>query len=265
MHTEMKTNRWQLQGKKALVTGGTRGIGRAIAEELLQLGAEVFIVARNETHVNEALREWRAANKNVYGMVADLSQNNDVAQKVIEKVAATWGMLDILVNNAGTNIRKPSEDYTAQEYAMIMQTNLHSVFSLCQLALPLLQKSAQGNIVNIASVSGLTDTASGSPYGISKAGVIQLGRNLSVEWARHHIRVNTIAPGYVETDLTKPVLANDDRYKVILSRTPLNRVGQPEEIAGLTAFLCMPAASYITGQCIAADGGWMANGFAAPK
>lgn len=143
-----------------------------------------------------------------------------------------------------------------------MQTNLTSTFKLCQLAYPLLRKSVQGNIVNIASISGLIDDASGAPYGMSKAAMIQLGKHLAVEWARDNIRINSIAPWYIETELTKPALSNHEKLNNIISNTPMRRVGQPHEVATLAAFLCMPAASYITGQCIAVDGGFLANGFA---
>ncbi|MBX3709993.1 MAG: SDR family oxidoreductase [Gammaproteobacteria bacterium] len=180
---------WNLKGKKALITGGTRGIGRAIVEEFLQLGAEIFIVSKNKN-------------------------------------------------------------------------SLTSAFKLCQLTYPLLKKSSQGNIVNIASISGLIDDASGAPYGMSKAAMIQLGKHLAVEWARDNIRVNTIAPWYIETELTKHALSNPEKLNAIIARTPMHRVGKPYEVATLAAFLCMPAASYITGQCVAVDGGFLANGFA---
>jgi Tropinone reductase 1 len=257
-----KSDAWNLQGRKALVTGGTRGIGKAIVDELLRLGAEVFFVARNETHVNQALKEWSDEGFIVHGMSADLSEGEKSCHAIVNKVKEIWGSLDILVNNAGTNVRKPAEEYELSEYERIMRTNLTAVFTMCQLAYPLLKRSTQGNIVNVASISGLVDDASGAPYGMSKAGMIQLSRNLAVEWAHNNIRVNSIAPWYIETDLTQASLSKPEVFNTIISRTPMGRVGTPREVATLAAFLCMPASSYITGQCIAVDGGFLVNGFA---
>jgi Tropinone reductase 1 len=223
------------------------------------LGAEVYVVARNEKHIDEIIQ---ASGNKIFGISADMSEGTTACEKIIKAISKVWNGLDILINNAGINQRKDAEDYSLTEYEKILQTNLTASFQLCQAVLPLLKKSQQGNIVNIASISGLVDDASGAPYGISKAGMIQMTRHLAVEWAKDNIRVNTIAPWYIETELTRPSLSNPAELIKIISRTPMRRVGKPNEIAGLAAFLCMPAASYITGQCIAVDGGFMVNGFA---
>lgn len=260
----MRSSHWSLQGKKALITGGTKGIGWAIVEEFLNLGAEVFIVARNTQQLEEQLHKLRDQSFPVFGLAVDMSQGEIACVNILDQIDKTWGALDILINNAGTNIRRPAEDYQTTEYTQIMNTNVTSVFQLCQKAYPLLKQAKQGNIVNIASISGLVDDASGAPYGMSKAAMIQLSKHLAVEWAKDNIRVNAIAPWYIETELTHATLSNQEKLAAILARTPMQRVGQPHEVAALAAYLCMPAASYITGQCIAVDGGFLANGFKAP-
>jgi len=253
-------NRWTLKGKRALVTGSTKGIGAAIAAELLALGAEVMIVARKEAEVAQCLTDWLESGARVSGLAADLSRREDRTRLVAE-VARQWGQLDILVNNVGTNIRKKTPDYPESEYDWLMETNLKSAFTLCQLCHPLLQQAGDASIVNVSSVAGLTHLRTGAIYGMTKAALNQLTRNLAVEWAPDRIRVNTVAPWYIQTPLAETVLSNESYRQSVLDRTPMGRIGRPEEVAAAVAFLCMPAAAYITGQCIPVDGGFSINGF----
>jgi NAD(P)-dependent dehydrogenase (short-subunit alcohol dehydrogenase family) len=181
-------------------------------------------------------------------------------ESMSDAVASTWNSLDILVNNAGTNIRKKFEDYPESDYRKLFEVNLFSMMDITQRMLPFLKQSGAGSVINIASVAGSFDVGSGPPYGMTKAAMIQMARHLAVEWAPYHIRVNTISPWYIHTPLTDAVLTQPDRLAKIIQRTPMDRVGQPEEIASLAAFLAMDKASFITGQNIMADGGFSVKG-----
>lgn len=253
-------SRWRLDGKLALVTGGTRGIGHATAEQLLDLGARVFIVARDARAVDSQVALWRAQGKPADGMATDLVDAPG-REQVIARIAQSWGKLDILVNNLGTNIRGPLAQYSPDDYRRLFDANVMSVFDLCRLAHVLLTRGNGAAVVNIASVSGLAHVRNIAAYGSIKAAVIQLTKSLAVEWAPESIRVNSLAPWYIRTDLTRPVWENAEMLSAILARTPMGRIGEPPEVAAAVAFLCMPASSYITGQCLAIDGGYSICGF----
>ena len=253
-------NNWNLQHKRALITGGTRGIGQAIANEFLNLGAEVGVVARDQNHLEKVLNDWKSQSLPVQGWTADVARPED-RDRLFSRINQVWNRFDILVNNAGTNIRKKALEFSDEEYHHIFETNLHSTFDLCRRAFPFLKKSGSGSIVNISSVAGLTHMRTGAPYGMTKAAMVQLTRNLAVEWAREGIRVNCIAPWYIHTPLVEKLFKNREYLKAVIDRTPMGRIGEPSEVAAAAAFLCMPGASYITGQCLAVDGGFMVYGF----
>ncbi len=252
--------RWSLQNKRALVTGATKGIGKAIAEELTELGAEVFIIARNEAEVNDQLKFYSQKNLKVSGMQCDVTVKND-RQRLFKRISTDWKSLDILINNAGTNTRKSTLENSEEDFDNLISLNMISVFEMCRLFHPMLAIPGDSSIVNITSVAGFTSVGSGSPYAMSKAAINHFTKYLSVEWAKDKIRVNAVAPWYIRTPLTEPVLKNEERYKLILSKTPMNRIGEAYEVASAAAFLCMPASSYITGECIAVDGGFLKYGF----
>jgi tropinone reductase I len=246
---------WTLQGKKALVTGGTKGIGLAITKEFLELGAEVLVVARDAKSIQGKIKN----SANLFTMDGDVS-DAEFRKQLIAKIESNWGKLDVLVNNVGTNLRKKFVEYTEAEYRQLFEINLFSMTEITRLAYPQLKRSGNASVVQIASVAGSFDVQSGPPYGMTKAASIQLARHLAAEWASDNIRVNSVSPWYIETPLTQSVLAQPERLEKILSRTPMNRVGQPEEVASIVAFLAMDKASYITGQNILVDGGMSAKG-----
>ncbi len=250
------TERWKLKGKRALVTGGTKGIGLAVASEFASLGAEVFIVARNQDDISTVTGNI----DNSSGMACDISDKGQ-REKLVLAVMEKWDSLDILVNNAGMNIRKPTTDYSDREYDMILDTNLRSAWDLCRKLYPLLKKSEQGNIVNISSVAGQTSVRTGVLYGMTKSAMIHMTKYLAAEWAPDNIRVNAVAPWYISTPLAEAVLRESKYRNEVISRTPLKKIGNPADVAAAAAFLCMPAASYITGQTINVDGGFTIYGF----
>jgi Tropinone reductase 1 len=248
-------DRWTLAGRTALVTGCTSGIGLAIADEFLAFGAAVIGVARNE----ERLAEWEEqrvrSGHAVQAIPGDVTKAED-RQRIFGDVTR----LDILVNNAGTNIRKATAAYTDEEYVHVRETNMDSAFAMSRAAYPLLQASGDTSIVNVVSVAAVMNLGTGVPYAMSKAAVAHMTRALASEWAKDGIRVNAVAPWYIRTPLAAPVLNDPARLGLIEARTPAGRIGEPEEVAGLAAFLCMPAASYISGQCIVVDGGFSVAG-----
>jgi Tropinone reductase 1 len=250
---------WRLDGQYALVTGGTRGIGWAIANELLSLGATTFIVARNCDEVIDCVEAWQQEKLPAHGIVADVSQAEG-RKLIYERLSEVTKTLNILVNNVGTNIRKSLADISLENYETIVNTNMTSAFEMCRLFYNIL-RTQPSTIVNILSVAGFTHIRSGIPYAMTKAAIGQMTRNLAVEWAEDNIRVNAVAPWYVETPLVESVLSNPEYYQEIINRTPLGRIATASEVAGAVAFLCLPASSYITGQCIIVDGGFSINSF----
>ncbi len=257
-------NRWRLDGAVALVTGGTRGIGRAIVEDLSDFGATVFVVARDNDRLQQRLDDWQRAGRMTDGVAADVS-TSEGRQQIMDAFKSRYDRLNVLVNNAGTNIRRPTMEYDDATTRTLLELNLVAPFELARLAYPLLRAANGASITNIVSVAGMTALGTGAPYAMSKAAIIQLSRNLAAEWAADGIRVNSVAPWFITTDLTTAVLTKEAFLKEVLHRTPAGRIGSPEEVSSVVAFLSLPAASYVTGQCIAVDGGFTEYGFSPPR
>ena len=253
---------WQLQGRTALITGASKGIGYATARELAGLGADLLLVARDEDHLEQVRvdlsDEFEEVDILAFG--ADLTEAEE-RLAVFDWIADLGAPLSLLVNNAGGNRPMATLDYREEEYRDVFEQNVFSAFEMCRLAHPQLIQHAHAAIVNVGSVSGIRHVRTGSPYGMSKAALHQLTRNLASEWAVDGIRVNAVAPWYIRTQRSEPALADGDYLEEVLEHTPLNRIGEPEEVAAAIAFLCLPAASYITGQILAVDGGFLSDGF----
>lgn len=258
----MDHRRWRLDGQTALITGASAGIGLAVARELLGFGADVLLVARDADLLEQrrAELEDEFEGRCVRAFAADVA-DAEQRQDLFDWVEDLGDGLHLLVNNAGMNIVKPAIDYADEEWRAVFETNVFAAFELSRYAHPLLTQHASSAIVNVGSVSGATSVRTGPPYGMSKAALHQLTKNLAAEWAEDGVRVNCVAPWYIRTRRTSDALSDPDYYDEVIARTPMRRVGESEEVAAAVAFLCLPAASYITGECIAVDGGFLRYGF----
>jgi NAD(P)-dependent dehydrogenase (short-subunit alcohol dehydrogenase family) len=249
---------FSLQGKVAVVTGSTRGIGRAIVEGLAGAGAAVTVNGRNAEATQTAAAEIAGSGGKTLAVAADVSIAEDV-DRLVKLTIDTFGRLDILVNNAGISpYYKPAEAVTEAEWDNIMRVNLKGVFLCCQAAGRLMIPQKSGCIINVSSIGGQVALPKLFAYTAAKGAVNQLTRALAVEWASHGIRVNAIAPAYVETDLTKGLQRNPKLRDELIRQVPLGRLGAPEEVVGAAVFLASAASSYITGHMLNIDGGWLA-------
>ena len=254
----MDAHSWfDLSGEVALVTGGARGIGHAIAKVLARAGARVVIVDIAASGANAAAT-LAEAGLDVHFQRVDVTESSAV-EALLDRVQAEHGRLDILVNNAGTSARIPAECYPDDELDRMIDLNLKGVFYLMRgAAKRWIQRGTKGRILNLASFAGLVADPLSAPYAATKGAVVQLTRTCAVEWAPHGIRVNAIGPGYVRTEMTARTLDMPETGAAIRARTPLGRAAAPEEIASAALFLVSAASSYVTGHILMVDGGWTA-------
>ena len=247
---------FDLQNRVAFVTGGNGGIGLGMARGLASAGATVVIAGRNKTKAQAALSELRALGTEAEFTELDVL-NERSCRQAVQRTADRFGRLDILVNNAGTTVRKQPQDLTAQDWRLVMDTNLTSAFLCSQAVYPEMVKAGGGKIVSIGSMLSLFGGALMTPYGASKGGIVQMTRSLAAAWAKDNIQVNAILPGFINTELTKGARQQiPGLHERVLARTPAGRWGEPEDFAGTAVFLASAASDFVTGVALAVDGGY---------
>jgi NAD(P)-dependent dehydrogenase (short-subunit alcohol dehydrogenase family) len=255
MQTDRARALFGLQGKVALITGSSRGIGRAIAEAMAALGAKVVISSRNLEPCRGVASAIAAAGGEAHAVACNIARKDQV-QALVDETRRHLGPIDILVCNAAVNPAfGPMRDLSDEAFDKIMGSNVKSNLWLANLTIPDMTARGGGAVIVVSSIAGLKGSEVIGAYGISKAADFALARNLALEWGPHNVRVNCIAPGLVKTDFARALWEDKKRLAKRIAQTPLRRIGMPDEIGGIAAFLASPAASFITGQVIVADGG----------
>jgi len=250
---------FELGDSVAVVFGGTSGIGRAIAHGLAAAGADVIATSRRADRVEEVAAELEGLGRRTLRVSADVTERDSV-RGVLETVVGAFGKVDILVNSAGRTIRAPTVDFKEEDWAEVIETNLTGTLRACQIFGRHMLERGYGRVINIASLSSFVALAEVAAYSASKAAVASLTKSLAVEWAQSGVNVNAIAPGVFRTRMNEHLLDGTERGREFLMRTPMGRFGKVEELAGAAVFLASDAASFVTGEIIAVDGGFLASG-----
>lgn len=260
-----KTSMFDLTGKVALVTGGASGLGKGIAAALVAHGAKVIVGSRTQAKVDEAAKELDAIGDETgedpaaAGVVLDVTSDASV-ERAVRKAVDLFGGLHIVVNSAGYTIKKPTFDLTPEEFNGLYDTHVTGSLRVAQAAGHIFREQHDGCIINLASLGSYADLIEAAGYTSAKNAVLGLTRALANEWAKYGIRTNAIAPGVIVTDLNRALVEGTDRGRRILEHTPMARFGKPEEIAGAAVFLASPAGSFVNGETLAVDGGFLACG-----
>ena len=247
-----------VKGKVALLTGGSKGLGLAMADGLARFGADLAIVSRNRDEVEQAAATLRSHGGKVIALQGDVTRPKEVEEFVRETVHV-FGRIDVLVNNAGMNIRKPALEVTEEDWDRVLDTNLKGAFLTAQAVGRVMIEQRAGKIINVSSIFGSVGLAQLAAYCSSKGGINQLTKVLALEWAPYNICVNAIAPAYIRTPMTGGWLADPDRLRAILDATPLGRLGEAEDLVGAVVFLASDWSNYVTGTIVGVDGGWLAR------
>lgn len=254
----MIASMFDISGKTVLVTGASRGIGQAIAVTMADAGARVIAVASRVENLADTASQIKAIGGQMSPLGCDQSSGQDI-EDAVKKGLDLYGGIDILVNNAGTIRRCPARDYSDEDWNAVLDVNLTGVFRFCRAIGGTMIDQGAGKIINIASLLSFQGGITVPAYAASKGGVSQLTKALANEWAAKNVQVNAIAPGYIATDNTAALRADEARNQSILGRIPTGRWGDPEDIAGAALFLASPASNYINGHILAVDGGWLAR------
>jgi NAD(P)-dependent dehydrogenase (short-subunit alcohol dehydrogenase family) len=246
---------FDLSNRVALVTGASKGLGKAIALALAGAGADVALCARNREDLTAVKASVEALGRRAEIYCVDVL-NKQVVDDSVKATLESFGHIDILVNNAGVNVRKPVLELSAEEWDLVIDTNLKGYFLMAQAVVPHMLSRGTGKVINMASILGAVALPSQLAYASSKGGVVQMTKVMALEWARQGVQVNAIGPTYFETPLVAQLRNDPERFNFIVERTPMGRWGQPDELAGLVIFLASHASDFITGQTIFIDGGW---------
>jgi len=250
---------FDIRDKVALVTGSSRGIGKAIAVRMAEAGAKVIISSRHLDACEAVVDEIKGAGGDAFAVACNISDKGQL-QQLVDGSIEQYGQIDILVCNAAVNPHYgPSQEIPDDAFEKILHCNIMSNHWLCQMTIPAMAERGDGSVIIISSVAGLHGTTVIGTYGISKAADLQLARNLALEWGPSNVRVNCIAPGLIKTEFARALWENPRAYEHVCKRTPLRRIGDPDEIAGAAVFLASPAANFMTGQSIVIDGGAQAS------
>lgn len=254
----MSDRGFDLSGKVAVVTGGSRGIGRAIALGLARAGADVVATSRNPANVQEITAKIQGLGRNTMPIPADMARKEDI-DRLIAMVVERFGRLDILVNSAGINTAfESAESVSEKEWDETLNVNLKGLFLCCQAAGRVMIRQKSGKIINVTSVNGVAGAYRAVPYCTTKGAIIILTKCLAIDWVRHNIQVNAIGPGLIDTDLTKNLQEHKPLLEKMLQRVPQRRLGEPEEVVGTALLLASGMSSFITGQTFFVDGGFTA-------
>lgn len=249
-------DRFRLDGRTALVTGGTKGLGRSMAAGFVEAGAQIIVVSRHAEEAAAVAQELAAhGGTRCAGYGADVTDPAQV-EVLVSRALAEFGQVDILVNNAGINIRGPIEELSVESFEVVQAVNVRGPWLMCRALAPHFKAQRYGRVINIGSMLSVVGMADRTPYAASKGALLQLTRVLALEWARYGVTVNAMLPGPFATEMNLPILENPEVYQSFISRIPLGRWGELEEIQGLALFLASDASSFVTGAAVAVDGGY---------